>query len=310
MLGVVAVVVDGRHVPDAALRHLGDGFVVHVGRMFDGIGAGSHRIARARGSVAVDRDGATERVGRFDGGLHLFVGERLVLADVLEAAGRSKQLDPVDAGADLLADTSCNFCGAVCGPGARQRPCTVRLSCDAEAVADDKHPRSGEDAHAHQIAHRHIGVLRRVQAPHGRDAGFERLLEIRLGEDHRDGRQAVAAARPCPGRAVPVVGHVRVHIDETWDDRESAQVDLFRSGWRRAGANRHNPIVLDDHERMGDLFTCGIDQFARADRLGRCRGGCGDQRRYQTDRDRIHMDLPCFLGVIIYWRWGPTPTAN
>ena len=111
--------VDGGNVEGAALGHFLDGGVVHVGGVFERVGAGANGVAGAIGSVRVDGDFFAELVGGVDGGFDFVVGVGLKLRDVVVGAGGGVELDDVGASGDLLADGAEDFGDAI-GDAARR----------------------------------------------------------------------------------------------------------------------------------------------------------------------------------------------
>jgi len=110
---VVAIVINGWHIKRAATRHFLDGGVVHVGGVFEGVGAGADSVARAIGSVGMDGDFFAELVGCVNGGFDLVVGIRLEAGDVIVGAGGSEELDDIGASGDLLPHGAEDFGDAI-----------------------------------------------------------------------------------------------------------------------------------------------------------------------------------------------------
>src|SRR5258708_1716202 len=98
---VVAIVINGRHIKRAALGHFLDGGVVHVGGMFERVGAGANGVAGAIGSVGVDGDFFAELVGGVDGGFDFVVGVGLELRDIVIGAGGGVELDDIGTDDDV-----------------------------------------------------------------------------------------------------------------------------------------------------------------------------------------------------------------
>ena len=81
-----------------------------------------------------------------------------------------------------------------------------------------------------ELAHREIHVVAGVEIAHGRDTGLERAARVVLREEHGDRRQAPLPARPRARRAIPVIGDVRVQIDQAGKAGVLPQVDDLRAG--------------------------------------------------------------------------------
>ena len=210
------------------------------------------------------------RVRGIDGGLHFIERERLRRVDALVAAARAVDLDPIRSGGHARL---CLL--AIIGSG----PACAR---GGDALARDEHSWPDHLAHVDQIAHRVVDLVRGAEIAHRRHAGFECAPRVLRRERGRHARgPARLTERPRPGRAVPEVGHVRVHVDHSGDDGVACQVDHVNAGGRRAGADRLDAIVIDDDDGVGDHLAVRIDRLAGANRL-RCRES---RRRNQRERE-------------------------
>src|SRR5262249_4026676 len=143
VIEVIAVVVDGRHVESAAFDHFGDGGVVHIGGVFDRVGAGAHRVACTVRTVGVNGNRLAELVGHVYVGFDRGVGVGLESGGVIVGAGAGVHFDDVGTSSDLLAHCFEHFRHAVRSRRAGNRGYRLaggRLG-DIETVAGDKHAR-------------------------------------------------------------------------------------------------------------------------------------------------------------------------
>ena len=104
VLGVIAIVVDGRDIIRAARRHLRKRRVVEIDGVFDRFGTGAHCVTPALRTVRVNGDSLTRCMRGVDGGFHLVECESLIAADVGAAPRRSIHLDPIGTRVDLRFD--------------------------------------------------------------------------------------------------------------------------------------------------------------------------------------------------------------
>src|SRR5438445_673915 len=70
ILHVILVVIDRRRIVGLSLDHFRNRLIVHVGCMFERIGPGANRVARAARPVGMNRDFLSERMRGIDGRLH------------------------------------------------------------------------------------------------------------------------------------------------------------------------------------------------------------------------------------------------
>ena len=87
IIDVVTIVIDGWHVESAVADHFGNGIVVHVGGVLDGIGPGAHCVFGAIGPVGVNGEAFAVLVGQIGSSAHLLIGVGLESGDVLIGAG-------------------------------------------------------------------------------------------------------------------------------------------------------------------------------------------------------------------------------
>src|SRR6185369_9895601 len=108
------------------------------------------------------------------------------------------------------------------------------------------------------VAHRIVGAAGCAKITYGGDARLDGLA--RVGRGKFDGLCRLAPRllqRRRPRRAVPVVRHVRVRIDEAGDRGEGPEVDhLGASRYRAvAGADALDAVALDDDDGVVDGGT-------------------------------------------------------
>jgi hypothetical protein len=213
-----------------------------------------------------------------DDGFHFVEADGLRRVDAVEAPARAIDLDPIGSGFHAILDRLTPRIGVL------RLPLTGR-----ESLSRDEHPWADHRAHADQVAHRVVSVVRGTQVTNRRDSGFERSTGVLLREEDRDRRAAALAERSRTGLPVPVVGHVRVEIDQPGQAGEAPQVDGFCPGWHSslASGDPHDPIAFDDDDGISD-DACSVPQLAETDRLClRCGGEC-EQKERSREGQRAH----------------------
>ena len=127
--------------------------------------------------------------------------------------------------------------------------------------------------HRDQVAHREVGLARGAEIADRRDAGLERPTRVVLREKHGDGGPAPLAERARSGLPVPVIGDVRMEIDEARERRVAPEIDHLGACRHVAGAVRHadNPIAFDHDDRVVD-DAGAVPELPEAEgsRLGPC----------------------------------------
>ena len=152
-----------------------------------------------------------------------------------------------------------------------------------DALPGDEHARADHRAHLNQVAHREVGLARRAEIAHGRHAGLERPARVVLREKHGDSRPAPLPERARARRAVPVVGHVGVRVDQPWDTGVSPKVDDLGALRQiaRPARDADDAVALDDHHRVGH-HTRAIPEAAKTD----CLLGLGDSGEREQEREQ------------------------
>ena len=296
VIEVIAVVIDGGNVEGAAAGHFLDGGVVHVGRVFERVGAGADGVARAIRSVRMDGDFLAELVGGVNGSFDFVVGVGLELRDVVVGAGGGVELDDVGAGGDLLADGAENFGDAI-GDAARGRiqAGLVRRAGDGESVAADKHAGPDHFPVIDEVSHGDVHILIGAEIADGGDAGFESAESAFAGEEDFDGGRIFCELREhgLAGSFVGVNGHVSVDVDEAGEAGESGEVDDL--GVRRnvggIGGDGFDFVVFDEDDGVGPELAAGVPELAEFDRFegfggsgGLSSGECGEEKQEEAEQ--------------------------
>src|ERR1700674_4960109 len=154
VLDIPAVVIDCGDVEGAAASHVGDGFVVHVRGVLDGIGAGADGVARTVGTIAMNGKTLAVFVRQVGGRFDFVVGVGLESGDVFVGACRGVHFDDVHSGGDFFADHAHHF-GEIIGAAARR--CRIawprRFAGDVDTVAGYEHARANHGAAIDEVAH-------------------------------------------------------------------------------------------------------------------------------------------------------------
>src|SRR6266481_1006429 len=267
---VVAIVVDGGDVKGAAAGHFLDGGVVHVGGVFEGVGAGADGVARAIGSVGMDGDFFAELVSGVNGGFDLVVGIRLEAGDVIVGAGGSEELDDVGSGGDLLTDNAEDFGDAI-GYAARGEieAGLIGRAGDGESIAADEHAGADHFAVIDKVAHGDVHILIGAEVSDGGDAGFQSAERAFTGEEDFDGGRIFCELREhgLAGSFVGVVGHVGVDVDEAGEGGEFGEIDYLGAGRNVGGigGDGFDFVVFDEDDGVGPELAMGVPEFAEFD---------------------------------------------
>ena len=93
-----------------------------------------------------------------------------------------------------------------------------------QTVAGDEHPRSDPSGLVDRVAQRDVGVVRRAEIAHRRHARLERVQRVGSRELRRSAPACARRLAPRIGarRRIPVVRHVRVHVDHARESPCSA----------------------------------------------------------------------------------------
>src|SRR4029453_3001813 len=104
-----------------------------------------------------------------------------------------------------------------------------------------------------------------------RDAGLEGALGVGLRQIPGDPGKPALTTRPRARLLIPVVGDVRVEIDESRQSGVAPQVDDFgaRRYRARAGANRNDAVASDALARVGNR-PLAVPELAEPNRTGLC----------------------------------------
>ena len=176
-------------------------------------------------------------------GLHFVEGDGLCAVDVFEAAARAKDLDPICARFHALVDKLSHVL--------RIRWSTLPRRHTGPRGDD---ARTNHRARPRQLAHGEVRVARRIEIAHGRDTRFQRAARVVLRQEHGHRRQATLTARASARRAVPVIGDVRVQIDQRWQTGKLPEVNHL-------GARGH--IVPDGNDAGAINQDDGVSENAR-----------------------------------------------
>src|SRR5260221_5552515 len=264
---VIAVVVDSRHIKSAALGHFLDGGVVHVGGVFERVGASANGVARAIGSVGVDGDFFAELVGGVDGGFDFVVGVGLELRDIVIGPGGGVELDDIGAGGDLLANGAKDL-GDTIGDAAEWgiEAGLIGRAGDCEAVTTDEHAGAEHFAVVDEVAHGDVEVLIGAEIADGGDAGFEGAEGTFAGDEEFVGRR-IGGELLEHGLArsfVGVLSHVGVDVDEAGETGEFGEVDDLhvRRDVGGIGGVGFDFVVLDEDDGVGPELAVGVPVMA------------------------------------------------
>ncbi|HEX2343579.1 MAG TPA: hypothetical protein VHI98_24125 [Vicinamibacterales bacterium] len=155
-----------------------------------------------------------------------------------------------------------------------------------EALSRHEHPRADHLSHRDEIPHSDVGITGRVQIPDRCDAAFERTPRVLLREKYGDSRMPSLSTWTRPWLAVPVVGDVRVDVDETRKARVAPEIDDPRALRQilRTASDAHDAAGFDDDDGIVD-DAGAIPEPAEADHLTLSEK---DSRRGgdRADRDR------------------------
>ena len=206
----------------------------------------------------------------FDRGLHLLVAEGLLRVDVIESAHRTVHFDHVGPGSKLALHGLHHLFGRTGTTShrhrrsARPRRTPAGTTAGGDSVSAYEHARSQHRAAVNQIPHSDIRVFLRAQISNRGHARFERLARILLGEENGHCRHAPLTARPRAWRAVPIISHMRVDIDQAGQSVKARPVDHLGTGRRRsARGDAAHASPLDYHQRTIDYF-CAIPELSQA----------------------------------------------
>ena len=257
MIGIVAVVVDGRDVHGATPRHFREGVVVEIDGVLHRFGAGQHRVASRDRAVGVNRDPLAERVGLVDHRLELLECEGRGPAQIVGAAGRTKHLHEVGAPLDLLPGHPGDGFGAVTG-----RPAELLVRLHHQPAARHEHPGTGEMTLGDQVAEIATGSIGGIEIANRGHARLQGPGQVLLGQhQQRRSRPLVELGpRRGPRLPVPVVRHVDVEVDQARHRGEMAEIpDGFALGGPALSAlDRHDAVTIhDDAAGAEDLPGAG-----------------------------------------------------
>lgn len=156
----------------------------------------------------------------------------MLCANVLESADGPVHLDDVRPSRDLPPDDLHHFFRRIRDSAAfRWRSAWTEWRHGAEPVPADEHPGAHHGARVDQVAHSYVGVFSRAQIAHRGDFRFQRLF-LRQKDRFSHHALQLLVTREGPGRAVPVIGHVGVHVDQPRQADIAGPVDDLRSRGR------------------------------------------------------------------------------
>src|SRR4029077_11744995 len=154
VLNVPALVIDSGNVKGAAAGHIGDGIVVHIRGVLDGIGAGADGVARTVGAVAMYGEALAILVRQVSRRFDFFVSVGLESGDVFVGTCGSIHLDHVHSGGHFFANHA-HHLGQIVGSSARRRYVNSpgRPLRHVNSISCHEHPRPDHGAAIDQVAH-------------------------------------------------------------------------------------------------------------------------------------------------------------
>jgi hypothetical protein len=224
MVGVVAVVIDGRYVENSAGGPGAQRLIIDINCVLDRIHPGPNRIGHGRRAVRVHchlQSPCVRDVGR---SLDLGVVVDALTAQIGPGSSGGENLQP---GRTTVGDVAGTL--AETGDPLRLRAAgRHRHHQRMNTGAGKKQPRAGHNPTFDQFSQVEIHVIERKQVTGRRDADLEHLCRV------ADGRHQTLRCRRflqqlmpgvAPGRAAQSVGDMDVGIDQPGNGGETAEVD-------------------------------------------------------------------------------------